>query len=170
MHCALCTARCCIEFMHSLLPPTSTSSDASSKQDEQRVCTASSMTGMGGCVQERLRTLRASLGSAARSLPDDSPQQQATRKGRHAPAESSPPSTQPQPGQARPGDPTALEGLCSLMELHLTTVDQAQQLLHQSLPASGRLLNKVIPSLQRQVVISVDWRPCYSVITAFHLR
>ena len=88
-------------------------------------------------VQERLRTLRSSLGSAARGPPETLQLQHMHAESahqRHMRAESSP----EQLSEVKPGDPTALEGLCSLLDLHLATLEQAQQTLH-GLAATGVL-------------------------------
>ena len=77
-------------------------------------------------MQERLRTLRSSLGSAAKPQNEISSSQRREASSRHMRAES--PSPDKQKGKA--GDPTALEGLCSLLELHLGTLEQAQEPLH----------------------------------------
>ena len=80
-------------------------------------------------LQERLRTLRASLGSARdpatqhalQALPQEEHQMQQEQ------AESQP--------SSKAGGLTTWEGLCSLLELHLATLEHAQQPLHDLLQA-----------------------------------
>ncbi|KAK9806533.1 hypothetical protein WJX73_008172 [Symbiochloris irregularis] len=97
-------------------------------------------------LQERLRTLRASLGSARR--PGQAPA---------APQRMPPPQAQAAPAQTRRGVPTSLEGLCDLLDLHLTTLEQAKQPLHDPQSQAAAEGESVIaPATAKQIEAAIS--------------
>lgn len=64
---------------------------------------------------------------------------------------------------ARPGEPTTWEGLCSLLELHLDALEQAQQPLHAAL--QGQLP----AGAPEPVLVSAGWQQCKHAVLGLHI-